>query len=128
VYRDHLRDAFTRGTDDDLALSLRRASAFASHEQSHRNGRPYTKAVPHDAHFTYAGGEFNRYFIRAICLRAIADGGEVEVVRAKAAASPRSESIAMIGKRLSPKALLESLRTQSRVDNALGLPPVQTVG
>lgn len=48
---------------------------------------------------------------------------EIEVYRAKEVATPRSESIALIGRRLSVSALLGDLRVSVGVDTALGLPP-----
>ena len=47
----------------------------------------------------------------------------VEVYRAKTVAEPRPESMAMIGARLGPDALLMDLRANVGVDTALGLPP-----
>lgn len=124
IYQDALREAIVDGNDDSLAERLRSQGAFAAYETSHKkNGEPYQKAVPWDAHMTYSEGEFNRYYIRAICLRAIQDGQAIEVVRAKDVENPRSSSIALIGTRPSAAQLLEALRTEFRIDNAFGIPP-----
>ena len=57
-------------------------------------------------------GEFNRYYVRAICLRALAGGWtEVLVVRGRLAMTPRPESEALVGSHLPAAALLGDLRT-----------------
>ena len=61
-----------------------------------------------------AEGEFNRFYIRGLCLRAIELGiGEVAVYRAKYVESPRPESDYLIGQRLPAASLLEDLRIHS---------------
>ena len=47
---------------------------------------------------------------------------QVEVYRGKSVSQPRPESEALLGKRLSVKALLEDLRKSKGVEPALGLP------
>ena len=91
--------------------------------KKNRNGKPYMKDVPHDAHVTYAEGEFNRHYIRAICIRSIEVGHAIEVIRAKEVLNARSASVALVGQRLAAAPLLEALQTDYRVDNAFGSPP-----
>jgi hypothetical protein len=70
-----------------------------------------------------AEGEFNRFYIRALCMSAMEDGvTELVVYRAKAVQSARSESERKIGQAVSPGALLNDLRARPGVDTALGLP------
>jgi hypothetical protein len=38
---------------------------------SHRNGVPYVKRVPVNAPGILAEGEFNRFYLRGLCLAAI---------------------------------------------------------
>ena len=64
----------------------------------------------------------NRYYIRGLCRKAIADGGEIEAYRAKNVNDPRPESQALIGTEMNANQLLEDLRTHNGVDTALGLP------
>jgi len=124
IHQDALREAIVDGNDQTLAERLQSQGAFAAYETSHtKNGKQYQKAVPWDAHITYAEGEFNRYYVRAICLRAIDGGHAIEVMRAKDVESPRSASTALIGTRPPAAQLLEALRTDFRVDNAFGIPP-----
>jgi hypothetical protein len=71
-----------------------------------------------------AEGEFNRYYCRGLCQRALEVGiEEVEVYRAKAVTTPRPESQRLIGRRLSARSLLNDLRTSQGVEPALGVPP-----
>lgn len=95
-----------------------------SHEQGHsRRGTPYVKAVPHNAHITLADGEFNRFYLRALCVRADQDGIEhLEIYRAKVVESPRWDSEVRIGKFINASALLADLRAHPGVDLALGVP------
>lgn len=77
-----------------------------------------------NAHEMLAEGEFNRFYIRAICLRAIEDGiSEVVVYRAKRVQHARSESERKIGQLVSAEPLLRDLREHPGADTALGLPP-----
>jgi hypothetical protein len=70
-----------------------------------------------------AEGEFNRFYVRGLCVRTISEGGsEVVVCRAKSVSDPRSESRALIGKRISAAALLQDLRTAQGKIPALGIP------
>jgi hypothetical protein len=90
---------------------------------SQRNGKPYPKAVPHNAPETLAEGEFNRFYIRAICVIALRRGQtDVEVYRAKDVIKPRPESASKMGSRVDANALLNDLRTSIGVESALGIP------
>lgn len=83
-----------------------------------------TARVPVTAAETLAEGEFNRFYARGLCRRALEDSiRELIVYRAKEVRNPRPESVAMIGRRVDPTALLGDLRTHPGVEPALGLPP-----
>jgi len=76
--------------------------------------------VPKNAPQTLAEGEFNRYYIRGLCARAIAEGiDEVVVYRGKAVKDPRTESQAKIGKRFNARVLLRDLRNSTGVEPAV---------
>ena len=69
-----------------------------------------------NAHEMLAEGEFNRFYIRALCARAIEDGlPGVTVYRAKAVENARSESQQKIGQRVPAEALLRDLRTHRAI-------------
>jgi hypothetical protein len=124
-YPDLIRTAAREGTDATLAEQIR--SRLNSHEKprklkSGEFSKPPVMRV--NAHEMLAEGEFNRFYIRAVCVRAIEDGiPGVVVYRAKAVENARSESEARIGQTVDPKALLNDLRAHPGVDTALGLPP-----
>ncbi|MDF1816400.1 MAG: hypothetical protein P1V20_29640 [Verrucomicrobiales bacterium] len=79
--------------------------------------------VPSNASQTLAEGEFNRYYIRAVCRRAIEAGQDVFVYRAKSVNKPRPQSESLIGKSFDPETLLNDLRESIGFDAAMGLPP-----
>lgn len=68
--------------------------------------------MPSNASTLLCQSEFNRYYIRAICQRAINDGIEtVEIYRARESSWTRPESEAKIGTTISAIDLLNDLRT-----------------
>ena len=124
-FPDLVRFAARSGTDDSLAAAIR--GRLNSHEKPRRLGSGGFSKPPvmrSNAHEMLGEGEFNRFYIRALCLRAIEAGiPNLIVYRAKAVQNARLESEAMIGKHVSPEELLHDLRTHKGVDTALGLPP-----
>ncbi|TGM96788.1 hypothetical protein [Leptospira yasudae] len=82
-----------------------------------------TASVPTTANETLAEGEFNRYYVRALCLVAISLSKMVKVYRAKQVTNARSESERKIGQTFDPSLLLTDLRNSIGVDTALKLPP-----
>ncbi|MGE6317431.1 hypothetical protein ACQKC1_16865 [Shewanella baltica] len=86
------------------------------------SGGVTTAKVPHTAPQTLAEGEFNRFYCRALCARAIDEKKKVEVYRGKLVAHSRSASDDMIGRVVEPEVLLNDLRINIGVDTALGLP------
>jgi len=68
--------------------------------------------VPKNAASLLAQGEFNRFYIRAICLEALKKGGKnVEIYRGRQSSWARPESELKIGNQLNANDLLEDLRT-----------------
>ena len=122
---DLLRSAITDHGDDWLADTLADQGLLARTEQRRKKGGGYsTVKVPVTAGMTLAEGEFNRYYARGVCSRAVDEGIEqVEVYRGKPVSNPRSQSQALIGKRISAAALLADLRSSKGVEPALGVPP-----
>ena len=124
-YPELLRTAAQTGNDDSLAAELRVLGILNTTEERRKpKGGTTIAQVPVTAPETLAEGEFNRFYARGLCRRAIAQGIESLVVyRAKQVVNPRSESVALIGKSLPAKQLLEDLRASIGTDTALGLPP-----
>ena len=123
-YPGLLREAIEYGTDESLASALSEPGLFAESYQKRTPSGGYTiSKVPYTAPTTLAEGEFNRFYLRGLCQRAIAGGQAVEIYRARDSVTPRLESEAMIGRHLDAAALLVDLREHVGVDTALGLPP-----
>jgi len=124
-YPSLLREALGNHDDARLADQLRGRGYLKAFEQRRKRGGGFTTAkVPVTAPETLAEGEFNRFYARGLCARAIEEGiAEVEVYRAKGVKQPRAESVAKIGEMIAAKALLEDLRVSVGVEPALGLPP-----
>lgn len=122
-YLELLKEASIAGDDQSLASGLRTRGCIAETEMSQRNGKPYSKRVPENAHETLAEGEFNRFYMRGLCRAGMEDGVPVEAYRARASANPRPESEALIGREFAPEQLLADLRQHVGVDTAFGLPP-----
>lgn len=106
-----LLNAARSGEDDTLARELRVSGRPSATEQRTKSGKTTNVKLPHTAAETFAEGEFNRFYKRGVCRRAIAEGiPYVEVYRAKAVKNPRRESEARIGARLDPQQFLEDQR------------------
>jgi len=124
LWSSRLREAIVQQNDDWLASQLQHNNYLNTHEQRSRAGKTYLVKVPYTAAITLAEGEFNRFYARGLCVRAIRDGiKEVEVYRAKQVMQPRYESERLIGQKFSPSDLLNDLRNSKGVEPALGVPP-----
>jgi hypothetical protein len=121
-----LRDTIRVGSPETLAAKLRTNGRLKTIETSHRKGVPYEKAVPSNAAELLAEGEFNRYYCRAICCRAISEGRPVLVYRGRHSDNPRPESQDWIGKHVDATALLEDLRNNAGGEPDMGLPSVNS--
>lgn len=124
-YANLLKQAVVGFNDAWLANALRANGCLNFEEQRRKPKGGYTTArVPVTAPDTLAEGEFNRFYVRGLCLRALEDGVmELIIYRAKEVMTPRRESEAMIGARMDVRALLLDVRTHPGVDTALRLPP-----
>ncbi len=86
-YLTALREAISHGTYQTLAAVLTRGGLLKWRELHHaKNGRPFVRAVPRDAPTLLAEGEFNRFYIRALRVRAEQNGVEgLQICRANEA-------------------------------------------
>jgi hypothetical protein len=123
-YAALLKQAAEAHDEEWLAAQLRNGH-IATHEARRTPSGKVTNAkVPITAPGTLAEGEFNRFYVRALCMRALADGiRHLVVYRAKPVPSPRPESEARVGQPIDAEALLRDLRTNPGVETALGVPP-----
>jgi hypothetical protein len=125
MWPELLKEAIIRHNDDWVATQLNVRGCMKSHEERRlRSGKITVAKVPVSAPETLAEGEFNRFYARGLCARAIAEGiSEVVVYRGKQVQQPRPESQAMIGRVIDPTTLLKDLRKSQGVEPALGIPP-----
>lgn len=83
------------------------------------SGAQTTARVPATAARMLAEGDYNRYYMRGVALRAIEEGrGVVEVYRARLSLEPREESAEIEGRRLPATDVLDYLRGASTADSA----------
>jgi hypothetical protein len=124
TYLALLRAALISEDDDWLAAQLERQELLEQTELRRTPSGDVTVAqVPSDAEQLLAEGEFNRYYVRALCRRVREEPGHVlEIYRARQVARPRPESEARLRHEVSAEVLLADLRTGTRVDAALGVP------
>ena len=125
-----LRLACERGNDVELAYELRSNQRM---EQEWRrakvNGGEYNVAVSNSAMAKIADSEFNNFYVRGLCLRALKDGRSgLLVYRAARVETPRPGSNAMIGSMVAPGLLLDRMRKLKSLEPALGLPPKPNSG
>jgi hypothetical protein len=98
------------GNELDLSNALLANNCFLDNVPQKRGDKIILVSVPKDAHLTFAQGEFNRYYIRAICIKAKAEGKKIIVYRARQSQNPRDESQHLIGTALDPDRLLLDVR------------------
>lgn len=118
--------AATSGNDDSLAHSASGQFNSTTQRRKPKGFGYYTASVPVNAAQTLAESEFNRYFVRGLCLRALDQGIQrLEVYRAKPVMQPRAESESKIGLLVDPQTVLIDVRASQSdgVQTALGIPP-----
>jgi hypothetical protein len=124
-YLDLLRRAVRFEYDAWLAAELQRNCRLnpSYQRRNPKTGGSVTVTMPRDAHETMAEGEFNRFYLCGLSLRAIDDSiAHLIVYRAKQVTNPRPESTAREGTTIDPKALLADLRANVGINTALGVP------
>ena len=97
---------------DDRWLEERAEDLIVEHEPRRtRSGAVIEARVPSMAVRMLAEGDFNRYYMRGLSLRAIAeDRGVVEVYRARLSLDARPDSAEIEGRRVNPSEVLAWLR------------------
>src|SRR3954470_11752093 len=116
-YKRYFRDAIRYY--DDRWLEEHASDLLVDFEPRRtKSGGTTTAKIPGMAARMLAEGDFNRYYMRGVCLRAIDEGREVvEVYRARLSLEPRAESAELEGQRLPAREVLDYLRGQ-RVEDA----------
>jgi hypothetical protein len=119
-----LQAAIQSGNDETLMQDLEQQRRIARTSNRRKPSGGFTIAnVPTNAAETLAESEFNRYYIRALCRRAIEDNQPFVIVyRAKPVRNPRPQSEEAIETTLDPAQLLEDLRAHPGQVTELGVP------
>lgn len=119
-----LREAVSSNNDDWLAQHLRDLNCLNLHlTKNYSSGRTTMVTMPVNAYETLAEGEFNRFYMRGLCSRAIAEGiSEVEVYRGKMVARPQIESESPIGRMFPALRILKDLRANIGLETIMGIP------
>lgn len=127
-----LKSAAEVGNDATLDVWLGQFGRLEASEPYTVKGITRMRKVPVTAAQTFAEGEFNRFYIRAVCrqamnLEAVNQGtGFVTAYRARYSENPRPESVAIEGQQFNAQSVLLDLRENTSVDGvntALGMPP-----
>jgi len=123
-FPDFLKEAIESGNDISFSNTLR--PYYKSFEFYIRKGRQYKRKISSDAHLVLGQGQFNIYYMRAICQIALSQGiKEVEIYRGKQSKEPRRSSQVQIGSKLDASKLLNELRNTSEFGSKefqIGLP------
>ena len=107
-YTELLREALSQGTPETFSEAILSHHLLKEMETRDLGEKRIRAKISNIAHYNIGEGEFNRYYMRAICLRAIENGlDEVEVYRAKQVSKPRPAG----AHRMKAKELLDHLRT-----------------
>lgn len=115
-----LRSALASGTPETLEADVGFNGVLKAHEPM-GGGRPGSRRVPVTAAETLAQGEFNRYYMRALCVRVLdSDAEGVQWCRARHSGQVRPESAALDGQPADPAALLDELRHDVNVSSGPG--------
>lgn len=113
-YVHNLLESVKNGNEETFTYLLTKDNNFNDSELVKEKPRK----VPSNAASLLCQSEFNRYYIRAICLRAINQNqDEIEIYRGRESSLRRTESEMLIGANLNAVDLLEDLR------NSIGITP-----
>lgn len=123
-YPQLLKEAIQNGDEETLAqaLSQHRRIDRTAHRRNPAGGYSIV-TVPENAAEMLAGDAFNRYYIRALCQRALQEGiDELIIYRAKPAANPRAASEQLVETTIDPQTLLLDLRKYTDERPEFGIP------
>lgn len=124
LYVSCLRAA-ARAHDETWLADQIRMNRLLRHEEERTSPERgvLTLRVPLTAPDSLAAAEFNRFYARAVCARAIDAGiSHVELYRAKVVPQLHPEFESSIGQQMEARPLLDRLRATAGLDAAIGLP------
>ncbi len=123
-FTDLLRNAIKEGDEETLAEALRDKHRVArtAHRQLPQGGF-HIVSVPANAAEMIANDAFNRYYMRALCCRAIDEEmSHLIVYRAKPVHTPRTRSEELVETAVDPTQLHKDLRQHTGEATDLGIP------
>lgn len=102
-----------------LADQIKKENLLNTSERRRKKTGGYIQAkIPITAAEILANGEFNKYYIRAICLKAIQNQQTFVIVyRARGVENPRTKSTQKVGNQLNAESLLADLRAKKGDDS-----------
>ncbi len=117
-----LNQAANQSDDDWLIYSVETGGLLKTHTLRANAKKGFIQVkVPHTAAMNISEGQFNQFYIRALCVRADAEGFDLEVYRAKAVENPRDDAYP-IGSKVDPLQLLEELRENKGAGSTIAQP------
>lgn len=121
-YPNLIREAFLNGTIEDFENSIKPVIHLNRTETIHKkNGTIYQKSVPSDAPRVMSN-EFNRYYIIALCRRAIIEDKSVRFYRGRESSIHREESDRLIGTLLNPETTINLLKDIQHINDHIPKP------
>jgi hypothetical protein len=105
-------DAVRFHDDDWLAAQVGCCGRLKVHETSHRHGRDFDRLVPYNAAEMIAEAQVRRFYLRAVAVRAPAEGKRLTILRGKHVTNPRPESVQLIGQTIDPTELYRFATTE----------------
>lgn len=114
VFRKFLYEAMVSQNNEWLTMALKQEKFWRTHETRNHPSQGMVEAkIPSNAPEVLSDTEFNRYYMRAVCLKAIEAGVNVTVYRARETSRPRPEHEELVGKALIASECLKALREGS---------------
>jgi flagellar hook-basal body complex protein FliE len=105
------KKALQETNEDKLAAEIKSFKCIKSQEERTTRGVTRNVSVPVTANEILAHGEYNRFYMRALCKKILEEKkGTLEVYRARPSENPREESEKIIGSTINPEKLLNYLR------------------
>lgn len=118
-----LIESIKNGDDSTLANALRKGLFNPTYQRKNPKGGFTNAKMPVNAPESLAEGEFNRFYIRALCKIVIETGeGRLKVYRARLSQHPRPESERKIGYEVDAIQLLNDLRNNVGTETYFGVP------
>lgn len=121
LYAQFLLKSIETGNEEALANSLVGCFNACYQRRNPKGGYSLVK-MPSNAAQMLAEGEYNRFYIRALCRTALVNNKKLKIYRAKLSYNPRIESEIKIGQFVDAKTLLDDLRNNIGFETVLKIP------